>query len=63
MYQRAIEALDRGDLKKAAAIALHYYDKSYTFQLSQWTGEKVILLQNCEDVEQTAERLINQNYN
>lgn len=58
-YLQAIAALEAGDLKKAAAMALSYYDKSYNFQLSQWAGEKVVRLERCEDVEMTADRLLN----
>jgi tRNA 2-selenouridine synthase len=57
-YQEAIKALDHGDLQQAAAIALHYYDKSYSFQLSQWPAEKVIRVEDCDDVEKAANQLI-----
>lgn len=57
-YQKAIQALENGDLAAAASVALAYYDKTYTYQLGQWSGEKVIHLEHCEDVASTAERLI-----
>lgn len=41
-YQNAINALEAGDLTKAAAIALEYYDKAYAFQLAHWPKDKVI---------------------
>jgi tRNA 2-selenouridine synthase len=57
-YHRSIMALDENDLRTAAAIALTYYDKSYTFQLSQWPKDKVIHLADCNHVEETATRLL-----
>ena len=58
-YQRAIKALHEGDLRTAASIALVYYDKSYNFQLQGWPSDNVIHLAHCEDVNNTAERLLN----
>lgn len=58
-YQNALKALDEGDLRSAASIALRYYDKSYTFQLQGWAGEKVIHLHDCNDVKEAASKLIN----
>lgn len=60
-FQLAIKALDQNDLRKAADIALSYYDKSYNFQLNHWPKDKVVLLQDCNEVEQTAERLFQLN--
>jgi tRNA 2-selenouridine synthase len=57
-YQMAIQALDKSDLRKAARIALQYYDKSYTFQLGNWPVNHVIRLAGCNDVQETAERLV-----
>lgn len=57
-YQNAIKALDDDDLRTAAAIALKYYDKSYTFQLQQWPAERVVNLEHCDRMEETVERLL-----
>lgn len=57
-YQLAIQALDNADLRTAAGIALIYYDKSYMFQLGNWPKERAIFLEQCNDVEETAERLL-----
>ena len=57
-YQEALKALEANDLYTAAAIALKYYDKSYTFQLSQWPSDRVIHLSECGGVEATADRLL-----
>ncbi|HEY3385913.1 MAG TPA: tRNA 2-selenouridine(34) synthase MnmH [Saprospiraceae bacterium] len=60
-YQLAIKALEQHDLRTAADIALTYYDKSYIFQLNHWPKERVVHLQDCNDVEQTANRLLQLN--
>lgn len=57
-YQKAIEALEHGNIHDAARIALAYYDKSYRFQLSQWPAERVIHLDRCENITETANRLV-----
>ena len=57
-YKMAIEALDKGDLRKAAAIALNYYDKSYTFQLAQWPADRVVRVADCDDLACSAQKLI-----
>ena len=57
-YKLALQALASGDLKTAAAIALKYYDKSYTFQLNSWPPHKIRSLAACNDVEGTADRLL-----
>jgi tRNA 2-selenouridine synthase len=57
-FQNAMKALEEDDMRTAASIALKYYDKSYTFQLQNWNEEKVIHLHQCENVAETAERLI-----
>lgn len=62
-YQNAIKALDAGDLRSAASLALLYYDKAYNFQLDSWPKDKVIRLEGCEQVNQTAERLIYLQFN
>ena len=59
-YQSAIKALDEGDLRQAASIALKYYDKAYNFQLNAWPVDKLVHLKECNDVKSTAELLINQ---
>lgn len=41
MVQEALEALDRGDITRAAAIALHYYDKAYVHSLRKHTKHKI----------------------
>jgi tRNA 2-selenouridine synthase len=56
-FKLAIQALEKGDLAAAARIALTYYDKAYTYQLSSWPGEKVIHIGDCNDVDQTAQTL------
>ena len=57
-YQRALDALDQQDLRTAASIALTYYDKAYRFQISQWPHDRLVELGVCNDVEQTAQRLM-----
>ncbi len=56
--RQAIEALDQQDLRKAASIALHYYDKTYMYQIGQWTGEAVVTVPQCHDPEEAANRLL-----
>ena len=56
-YQNAIKALDENDLHSAASIALRYYDKMYTFQLGIWK-DRVVELDNCNDVGEAAMKLI-----
>jgi tRNA 2-selenouridine synthase len=58
-YQLAVKALEERDLRTAAAIALTYYDKAYNFQLSHWPSDKVVHLGACNEVEETADKLIN----
>lgn len=57
-YQNAIKAIEENDLKTAASIALKYYDKSYSFQLQNWEPEKVVHLQSCDNIIETAVKLI-----
>ena len=57
-YQNALKALDEGELRTAASIALTYYDKSYTFQLQNWNAEKVTHITDCNDVRKAASKLI-----
>jgi tRNA 2-selenouridine synthase len=57
-YQQAVEALEAGNILDAARIALAYYDKSYLFQLSQWPEDRAVKLEHCEDVRETANRLV-----
>ena len=56
-YQNAMKALDQNDLREAASIALKYYDKSYSFQLQNWSSEKVIHLQQCDTIEDAVRKL------
>ncbi len=58
-FQTAMKALDEGDLRGAAAIALKYYDKAYQFQLAGWPTDKLVRIDDCDDVHSTAEKLIN----
>ncbi len=58
-YQTAVKALEEGDLRGAAAIALKYYDKAYQFQLANWPADKLVRLEGCDAVESTAEKLLN----
>ncbi len=58
-FQQSIQALDKGDLRTAAGIALKYYDKSYRFQLANWPAEKVIPFPECNDVEANTQQLLN----
>ncbi len=57
-YQQAVQALEAGNIRDAARIALAYYDKSYLFQLSQWPEDRAVKLEHCEDVRETANRLV-----
>lgn len=57
-YQTAVKALEDGDLRSAAAIALKYYDKAYQFQLANWPGDKLVHLEDCDIVESAAEKLL-----
>ncbi len=56
-YQKALEALERNDLKVAAAVALAYYDKSYTYQISNWPSEMTCQIAPNNDVNQLARLL------
>lgn len=49
-YQNAIKALDTNDLQTAGAIALKYYDKSYTFQLDHWDSDKIVRIPPADDI-------------
>ena len=60
-YKLALLALDKGDLKTAAGIALAYYDKAYTYQVDAWPSDKVIQVGACDDVEKAANALIRLN--
>ena len=57
-YKNAIYALNQNDLRSAAAIALHYYDKSYTFQINNWNKENIIRLADCDGFQETVNRLL-----
>ena len=57
-FKQAMEALERKDLRSAAEIALMYYDKTYTFQLNQWPKDQVITVEECDDVETAAMKLM-----
>ena len=39
--KRALEALDAGDLKTAADIALHYYDQAYDHGISKRSEDQI----------------------
>ena len=56
-YQQALDALEKGELNQAASIALEYYDKSYTFQLSHWVEGKSTVMEPCDNVHDTAIQL------
>ncbi|MFZ1676334.1 MAG: tRNA 2-selenouridine(34) synthase MnmH [Saprospiraceae bacterium] len=49
-YKNAIQALSAGDLRKAASIALWYYDKAYSFQVEHWNKDKIIHFKNGIDI-------------
>jgi len=57
-FQQAVQALDKHDLRTAAAIALKYYDKSYRFQLANWPANKVIHFKECNDVAEITRQLL-----
>lgn len=57
-YQNAMKALEAGDLRGAADIALKYYDKAYEFQLSSWPGEKQIRFSGCDTVDTAVEIIL-----
>ncbi len=57
-FQLAIKALAENDLRTAAAIALTYYDKSYNYQIESWPSDKVMHVTQCNDVADTAKKLI-----
>lgn len=57
-YQNAMKALEVGDLRGAAAIALKYYDKAYQFQLANWPADKLVQIDDCDDVHSAAEKLL-----
>lgn len=60
-HQLAFKALENNDLRTAALIALKYYDKAYTYQLEAWPAERVIAIDQCDDVSSIAENLIEKN--
>ncbi len=57
-FQKAMKALDARDLASAASIALVYYDKAYRFQQEAWPQAYVRVLDHCDDVKETASRLM-----
>lgn len=57
-YQTAVKALEEGDLRGAASIALKYYDKAYQFQLANWPVDKLVHLEGCDAVDSAAEKLL-----
>lgn len=57
--KKAIEMVEAGDLRGAADIALHYYDKGYSFSIEGRRGEIIKRLELSEDnPERNAEELI-----
>lgn len=52
-----MKALDEHDLKTAASIALQYYDKSYHFQLANWSGSRVLHFKECDDIARITDQL------
>jgi tRNA 2-selenouridine synthase len=42
--QQALEAVEEGDLEKAAGLVLHYYDKAYDHQLQKRDGQDICIL-------------------
>lgn len=58
-YKNAIQALSDGDLRKAASIALWYYDKAYAFQVEHWNKDKIIHFKNCIDISGIADSILN----
>jgi tRNA 2-selenouridine synthase len=57
-YQNAVKALESGDLRSAASIALAYYDKAYLFQLGQINPGNIVHLNHCNNPAETAESLL-----
>ena len=57
-YQTSIKALEEGDLRGAASIALKYYDKAYQFQLASWPTDKLVRIDQCDDVYTAADKLM-----
>ncbi len=49
-YKNAIHALEEGDLRLAASIALRYYDKAYAFQMNHWNKDKMVRVENIEEI-------------
>lgn len=57
----ALEAFEAGDIEKATAVALHYYDKTYTHSTSQGKFSQILNLEFGEiDVPRIAQQLIEQ---
>lgn len=57
--RQALSALDSGDLKSAAAIALVYYDRSYEYSLKEQQNSHVYALRmDMDDPEKGAQNLI-----
>ena len=44
VLKKAVEFVENGDFESAAAIALKYYDKAYTYNLDNNTSPKIIVL-------------------
>ncbi len=57
-YKNAIQALSDGDLRKAASIALWYYDKAYAFQVDHWDKDKIIHFKNCLDISGMTDKIL-----
>ena len=62
-YQNAIKALEMNDLGTAGAIALRYYDKSYTFQLAHWEKDKVVRIEPADDISEITDLLLEHSIN
>ncbi len=61
-FKLAMEALDKHDLRTAAALALKYYDKAYRFQLANWPAPMVVHLPMCNEVPDIATQLMTAGY-
>jgi tRNA 2-selenouridine synthase len=59
VLKKAVEFVENGDFESAAAIALKYYDKAYTYNLDNNTSPNIIILEAPDfNITQIAEQLI-----
>lgn len=57
-FKNAIQALSDGDLRRAASIALWYYDKAYAFQVAHWDTGRILHFRECSEVSEITDLIL-----